>query len=215
MNSIPAAGPTTSRRWRRIHPKYLESGLAIVTDNNYCVKCHLIGDFSPGGNPKAMGPRLDRVHSRLRPDYLERWIGDPVRILPYTAMPVNIPPDKPVDQKLFAGSSQDQLNAVVDLLANFDRLADAQLSIKARVKPAARCRRRAGHRCGATPAKTDDNIAANRAATRIANNRMLNSPGRKPGLETAETFSRHFRTLRLDFFSARPREIEIMFAGSC
>ncbi len=119
------------------HPKYLESGLAIVTDNNYCVKCHLIGDFSPGGSVRAMGPRLDRVHNRLRPDYLERWIGDPVRILPYTGMPVNIPPDKGVDQKLFPGSPQDQLNAVVDLLANFDRLAEGELSIKSRVKPAA------------------------------------------------------------------------------
>ena len=119
------------------HPKYLESGLAIITDNNYCVKCHLIGDFSPGGNPKALGPRLDRVHNRLRPDYLERRIGDPVRILPYTAMPVNIRPDKGVDQKLFAGSSKDQLNAVVDLLANFDRLAESQLSIKSRIKPVA------------------------------------------------------------------------------
>jgi len=135
------------------HPKYLESGLAIVTDNNYCVKCHLIGDFSPGGSLRAMGPRLDRVHSRLRPDYLERWIGDPVRILPYTGMPVNIPPDKGVDQKLFAGSSQDQLNAVVDLLANFDRLAEGQLSIKSRVKPAAPAPA-AG--TPATPAKTED-----------------------------------------------------------
>jgi cytochrome c2 len=119
------------------HPKYLEGGLAIVTDNNFCVKCHLIGDFSPGGNPKAMGPRLERVHNRLRPDYLQRWIGDPARVLPYTAMPVNIPPDKGVDQNLFPGSPQDQVNAVVDLLANFDRLAEGQMSIKARIKPAA------------------------------------------------------------------------------
>ena len=119
------------------HPKYLEGGLTIVTDNNFCVKCHLIGDFSPGGSPKAMGPRLERVHNRLRPDYLQRWIGDPARVLPYTAMPVNIPPDKGVDQRLFRGSPKDQLNAVVDLLANFDRLAEGELSIKARVKPAA------------------------------------------------------------------------------
>jgi hypothetical protein len=116
------------------HPKYLESGLNVVTDSNYCVKCHLIGDFSPGGSTKAMGPRLDRVYSRLRPDYMQRWIGDPVRILPYTIMPVNFPPNKPADQKLFAGSSEEQVNGVVDLLANFDRLAESQLSIKARVK---------------------------------------------------------------------------------
>jgi hypothetical protein len=46
------------------------------------------------------------------------------------------------------------LNAVVDLLANFDRLADAQLSIKSRVKPAATAP--AAGATPATPAKTDD-----------------------------------------------------------
>jgi hypothetical protein len=52
-------------------------------------------------------------------------------------MPVNIPFDKPVDQKLFPGTSEQQLNAVVDLLMNFDRLAQSQMSIKSRIKPVA------------------------------------------------------------------------------
>ena len=126
-----------SRPQEDAHPHYLEQALGIVTDNNYCIKCHKIGDFSPTGSVRAMAPRLDRVHSRLRPEYAHRWIADPVRILPYTGMPVNIPEDKPIDQKLFKGTSDQQLNAVVDLLMNFDRLAQSQMSIKSRIKPAA------------------------------------------------------------------------------
>ena len=118
------------------HPHYLdEQTLGIVTDNNYCTrKCHKVGDFSPTGSVRAMAPRLDRVHSRLRPEFAHRWIADPVRVLPYTGMPVNIPEDKPIDQKLFTGSSDQQLNAVVDLLMNFDRFAQSEMSIKSRIK---------------------------------------------------------------------------------
>ena len=84
-----------------------------------------------------MAPRLDRVHARLRPEYIHRWLANPVRTLPYTGMPMNIPPDKPLDQKLFAGTSEQQLNGLVDLLMNFDRLAQSQMSIKSRIKPVA------------------------------------------------------------------------------
>ncbi len=115
--------------------KYLEGALGIVTDNNYCVKCHLAGDFAPTGTVRAMGPRLDRVHDRLRPEYTLRWIADPVRILPYTGMPQNIPPDKPIDPKLFKGTSEEQVSAIVDLLLNFSHFAQSQLSIKSRIKP--------------------------------------------------------------------------------
>ncbi len=119
------------------HPKYLEQALGIVTDNNFCIKCHLVGDFTPVGSPRVLAPRLDRVETRLRPDYMHRWVASPSRILPYTAMPVNIPANKPIDQKLFPGDSEQQLDAVVDLLMNFDRFAKSQTSIKSRIKPIA------------------------------------------------------------------------------
>ncbi|HEY2148543.1 MAG TPA: hypothetical protein VGH32_11435, partial [Pirellulales bacterium] len=119
-------------------PKHLEKALGIVVDSQFCVKCHQIGDFSPTGTPRAMAPRLDRVHNRLRPEYTHRWIGDPARILPYTGMPQNYPPPPapPVAQNLYKGTSEDQINALVDLLMNFDRFAQDQISIKSLVKPA-------------------------------------------------------------------------------
>lgn len=119
---------------RAEHPDRLADALKIVTNNNYCVKCHLINDFNPGGNPKALAPQLNRVHERLRADFVQPWIANPKRFLPYTGMPVNIPHNMPVDQALFRGDSEDQLNGVVDLLMNFDRFTKEQYSVKRMVQ---------------------------------------------------------------------------------
>ncbi len=75
------------------HPALLNDAMKIVTNGNYCVKCHSLGDYQVKGAPKGLGPNLDQVYRRLRPDYVRRWVGNPQRILPYTGMPVNIPFD--------------------------------------------------------------------------------------------------------------------------
>ena len=115
----------------RSKPGHLEGALKIVTNNNYCVKCHLVGSYSPPGNPKALAPQLERVHERLRPDYVHNWIANPKRYLPYTGMPVNIPFDKPVSQDLYAGTSEQQVDALTDLLMHFDAFAKRSLSLEA------------------------------------------------------------------------------------
>ena len=116
------------------HPGHLEGALKIVTNNNYCVKCHLVGSYAPPGNPKALAPQLERVHERLRPDYVHGWIANPKRFLPYTGMPVNIPFDKPVSQDIYAGSSEQQVDALTDLLMHFDLFAKKNLSLEAYLK---------------------------------------------------------------------------------
>jgi hypothetical protein len=119
------------------HHDRLSDALKIVTDGNYCIKCHLIGDFNPAGSERAKAPRLDQVYKRLRPDFTLDWIANPKRLLPYTGMPVNIPHDKPVSQDLYKGTSEQQLNAVVDLLMNYDRYTESKTPIKQMVKPVA------------------------------------------------------------------------------
>ena len=104
------------------HPHRLDDALKIITDNNYCVKCHRVGDFVPQGAVSAQAPQFDRVSQRLRPDFLQKWLANPKRLLPYTGMPVNFPLDKPADQKLFKGDSEQQLQAVVDLLLELAEL---------------------------------------------------------------------------------------------
>jgi hypothetical protein len=99
-----------------------------------------VGDFSPAGSEKAMGPNLAEVYHRLRPEFTRRWIADPRRLLPYTGMPVNIPylPAPPhyggIAQEIYPGTSFEQLDGLVDLLMNYDVFTTNTVSIKPLVK---------------------------------------------------------------------------------
>jgi cytochrome c2 len=113
----------------QVHPDLLEDAMRIVTNGNYCIKCHLVDNYSPTGSDTAKAPNLARVYQRLRPEYTLPWLANPVRLLPYTGMPVNFPLDKPLDANLFKGeggeliqhgTSPEQLEAVVTFLQNFD-----------------------------------------------------------------------------------------------
>lgn len=121
----------------------LAEAMNIVTNGNYCVKCHAVADFSPQGDPNTFGPNLADVQNRLRPNFTRDWVANPARILPYTGMPVNIPyrPEDPhlggVAQDLYHGTSVQQLNGLVDLLMNFDAYARRNTSVSSLVEQAA------------------------------------------------------------------------------
>jgi len=113
----------------RGHPGHLDDALKIIRNNNYCVKCHLLGNEMPAGaSIKALAPQLANVHERLRPDYVHNWIANPKRFLPYTGMPVNIPFDQPVSQDLYKGTSEQQVDALTDLLMHYDEFAKRRLA---------------------------------------------------------------------------------------
>jgi cytochrome c551/c552 len=120
-----------------------DHAMKVVTNNNYCVKCHRIADFVPQGSQRAQAPNLAEVYRRLRPEYTRNWIANPKMILPYTSMPVNVPYDGAapyhggISQDLFRGNAEDQLEGLVDLLTNFDQYAKTNTSISSLVPPAA------------------------------------------------------------------------------
>jgi mono/diheme cytochrome c family protein len=66
---------------------YFEAGWRLLADKNLCQKCHDIGTFKAEGKPEEKGPALDLTADRLRPEFVERWIGLPKRFTPYTVMP--------------------------------------------------------------------------------------------------------------------------------
>ena len=115
--------------------------MRIVTDPDYCVKCHVIGDFQPQNVDRAKGPDLTEVYRRIRLDYLYRWLAKPTAVLPYTGMPVNIPYDPAkehlggIEQGLYHGTSEEQLDALVDLLVNYDAYARHHHSVRSQVEP--------------------------------------------------------------------------------
>ena len=132
---LPGGGDTLSGA----EAKTFGTALELVTDGkNYCVKCHMLGDYKPKGLAADMAPNLDRIYQRLRPDYLKEWLAHPQVKLPYTGMPVNFPPqndpNEAIRTKYIAGTSEDALQSVVGLLLNFDSYVKRQTSIKAMVK---------------------------------------------------------------------------------
>ena len=114
-------------------PQRQEQAMRLLTDRTtYCAKCHQIGDFTPAGEARSvLAPNLDRVGRRLRADYLRRWLANPKSVLPYTAMPVNFPPEgPPMGQDLLPGTSQEQLDAVEALLLNYEAYLKRRVSIR-------------------------------------------------------------------------------------
>ena len=134
-------GFTALNSEEQIRRRY-DDAMQIVVNGNYCVKCHRVADFEPQGSPRAKAPNLADVYRRLRPEYMRDWIANPKMFLPYTPMPVNIPydPNAPhlggVSQDLYHGTSIEQVQAIVDLLANYDRFARRSQRIADMVKPA-------------------------------------------------------------------------------
>ncbi|HMP06394.1 MAG TPA: PDZ domain-containing protein [Lacipirellulaceae bacterium] len=121
----------------------LAEAMQIVVNGTYCVKCHYVGDFAPEGDAYTFGPNLADVHNRLRPKFLRDWIAYPLRLLPYTGMPKNIPfhatdPSQDgLSQDLFRGTSIEQVMGLVNLLMNFDVYAKAQASVTPLVEASA------------------------------------------------------------------------------
>ncbi len=119
-----------------------DHAMNIVTSRDYCVQCHMVGDFVPKTSDRAMAPDLSLVNQRLRPDYVRRWLANPKQLLPYTPMPVNIKynADAPnlggVAQTLFHGTSVEQLSGLVDLLMNYPRYAKSRALVSDLVPPA-------------------------------------------------------------------------------
>lgn len=125
------------------HEDYLGGGWTIVT-KGLCVQCHSVGAFKPTGGANVVnGPDLRQVSERFRPDYLLKWLAHPARLVPYTAMPQNVPP-KPSPSspppvglpKSFEGNQLEQVRAMRDMLLNYITAVEQQLAAKELPKPA-------------------------------------------------------------------------------
>ncbi|MDG3005574.1 c-type cytochrome [Paludisphaera mucosa] len=108
----------------KVHPNYLDSGFAMMAaKGSPCIQCHAVGSFKPESGPDAItGPDLRQVAGRLRPDYLEHWIANPRRLVPFTAMPQNIAPRGPSQMPpppTFEGQRLEMIRAMRDALLNY------------------------------------------------------------------------------------------------
>jgi hypothetical protein len=120
------------RQWET-QDAYLADGFRLTASisktEKLCLNCHKVGELGPR-NPQ--GPNLELAWERLRPEWTERWIANPQRLLPYsTPMPQNMPnttkPDEFRYQPLFYGNPLEQVIGVRDALMNYPRLGETPL----------------------------------------------------------------------------------------
>jgi hypothetical protein len=113
------------------HPGYLGAGWQLMT-KGACVQCHAIGQHQPTGGAEVVnGPDMRQVSPRFRPGYLAEWLANPRRLIPYTAMPQNIPPHgppPPAVPKTFEDQPLDMVKAMRDTLLNYVNAVEGQLA---------------------------------------------------------------------------------------
>jgi cbb3-type cytochrome oxidase cytochrome c subunit len=131
--SIPEQNSTYLAERNKAHPDYLSAGWLIMANpTSPCLSCHAIGRSKPtGGAAVVNGPDLRDVAGRFRSPYLEKWIANPKRMLPYTAMPQNIVPHGAIQitvPKTFEDKPIDMVRAVRDTLLNYVTAVELQLA---------------------------------------------------------------------------------------
>jgi cbb3-type cytochrome oxidase cytochrome c subunit len=136
-NSQSALSAIPSPKSQDPRPKTNDQSLRFVLDaNNSCAKCHLIGDYRPVGEGRNLAPNLAEAGGRLQRQYIHRWLADPKTVLPYTPMPQNFPPQgETKSQDLLPGGGLTQLDAVEQLLVEYDEYAKGKLSIRKMMPP--------------------------------------------------------------------------------
>ncbi len=66
----------------------LQAALTMFSPEYFsCWNCHQQGERKPQGPPEGWAPDLTLAHERLNPDWIERWITDPQKLMPGTKMP--------------------------------------------------------------------------------------------------------------------------------
>ncbi|QDT34347.1 Cytochrome c [Thalassoglobus polymorphus] len=96
-----------------------------VLNGPLCRKCHNVGGNVVNDPKQVKGPNLQRVESRLRPEWTQLWVYKPMWVYPYTAMPENFPSDKPAEmKKMFGGENPRQAQSVIDALFNYADLIE-------------------------------------------------------------------------------------------
>jgi mono/diheme cytochrome c family protein len=130
---IPQREPQYLETKEHEHPHYLRDAWEVITKappTGVCAGCHAVGgrEFVAGNDPTKVtrGPNLDRVYSRLQPDWLQIWLYNPKWITPYTRMPQNFVGNKEMFPELFGGKGQLQAVAARDALMNYLQLLEKE-----------------------------------------------------------------------------------------
>jgi mono/diheme cytochrome c family protein len=110
--------------WEQEEAYAVDAFRLLTNYNNPCMGCHNVGALKAKNRKEEQGPPLDLAWQRLRPEWTERWIANPERLISYpTPMPANFRRvDPPYPE--FDGTLIDQIRGVRDVLLYYPKVAD-------------------------------------------------------------------------------------------
>jgi hypothetical protein len=117
-----ATGPETFEGAYVDKEAYVTDAFRLIANKNMCLGCHEVAGYR-SSNKDVQGPPLEKVHERLRPDWVLRWVATPQRHITYSSvMQVNFPTNKKENQNILAGEPIEQVEAIRDALMNYPRV---------------------------------------------------------------------------------------------
>lgn len=109
-----------------VTPANLEAAKRLMSEEYFdCFSCHLYGDRRPEGSREEWAPDLSKVHSRLNPDWVARWLRDPSKIVPRTKMPTYFEDEDSGPDDILDGDEAAQIVALRDYLMSRGRAQEA------------------------------------------------------------------------------------------
>ncbi|MGQ3686190.1 MAG: c-type cytochrome [Candidatus Loosdrechtia sp.] len=98
-------------------PGYLQSAKKLFESQDVnCLKCHIMGDKMPEGEPVDWAPDLTLAKKRLKPKWIKRWLLDPQSIQPGTKMPKFFQEGE--FQEYIPGTPEEQAEVMKDFIWN-------------------------------------------------------------------------------------------------
>ncbi len=106
-------------KMEKTSPGYMEKAKTLFNSPTVnCISCHIRGDVMPEGKPSDWAPDLSIAKNRLRPAWIVKWLTDPQSVQPGTKMPTFF--SDGMYQDILPGSTQFQIQSVMDFLMNFE-----------------------------------------------------------------------------------------------
>jgi mono/diheme cytochrome c family protein len=95
----------------------LEAGRELVGPENFqCASCHIINGVRPAAGPTVWAPDLAYGHNRLRPQWINKWVRDPAKLIPGIRMPGYYPEGGQGPEAILGGNVDKQVEAIVNYL---------------------------------------------------------------------------------------------------
>ncbi|MBP6344037.1 MAG: c-type cytochrome [Candidatus Omnitrophica bacterium] len=101
-------------------PESVAAGEKLFSKDYFgCAACHIVGGTMPGGSPDSWAPDFAIAKTRLKPEWIVKWLTDPQALLPGSKMPTYFDPksfDNAGPEDVLKGDERAQIRALRDYL---------------------------------------------------------------------------------------------------